>query len=415
VECLTFFPVDAMTNLERVVAYLERLQKKHIDKRRAAQQDDQLAGHLRAFAERMGADPAAVARLLREMRAVKETMYSRFEIIPWFWIISDIVKSVEKHLSETNTPAPKIVFGTLATGDINGQIIDHGNQEYLLVTLDDGTIAFANLLTKAVAENLPLKPGGSGLDVERDPELIEQWINRGFDSHQRFCELFLHYAVNGNPHAAPAYDPLPEYIRLSTAWRRAMEFFIVSHEFGHACLGHLGMQERARIGHLDYSEIAFDWDKEFQADHFGLKTTLSILKQDNIDPGTIYAGIEMFFYGQEFLHRTRARFLGAEFADRGTNSHPPIELRLAHLRSVLKEYLNPAELAAALELCDRVRAMFDTLWPELERQIDLLRSGGTVVHKKWQPRRGFRHRVMECLGIKGGKKANGGVSAAALR
>jgi hypothetical protein len=183
-----------------------------------------------------------------------------------------------------------------------------------------------------------------------------------------------------------------------------MEFFIVSHEFGHACLGHLGTQEHARIGHLDYSEIAFDWDKEFQADHFGLKTALSILRQDNIDPGTIYAGIEMFFYGQEFLYRTRARFLGAKFADRGTNSHPPLELRLAHLRSVLEEYLNPAERADALELCDRVRGMFDTLWPELERQIDLLRRGGTVVHKKWQPRRGLLHRVMERLGIKGGKR-----------
>jgi hypothetical protein len=120
--------------------------------------------------------------------------------------------------------------------------------------IDDATFTFANLLTKAVAHNIPLK--GGPLDLNLDSLAIYKFINANPESHVPFCELFLHYAINGTPEAAPQYDPKEKYLELSTAWRVALESFIVGHELGHAHLGHLEDAERRLIGHAGYSEVS---------------------------------------------------------------------------------------------------------------------------------------------------------------
>jgi hypothetical protein len=388
------------TNLEKAIAYLERLQRQHITPEELAERERFVDEHYIGIATRLGLDEESARKGLAHLKNTNRNNFSRYEFSPWIAIVSDIFTDIKKILKQAEPNPKEILFGTLATGDVNGQVLDYGNSEYLLVMIDDATLTFANLLGKAIAHNIPLKETGEGeLNIDRDTQAIETWINRDLRSHERFVELFLHYAIDGDPQKAPRYDPSPEYDELSTVWRKSIEYFIIGHEYGHAHLGHLGGGKNRRIGHRDYSEIAFDWDKELQADQFGLDITLKALKTEKVSASVIYAGIEMFFDGQEFAGRTIARFLGMEYEDKGTNSHPPIYIRLDNLRLSLSDHLTENECSDAIELASRVKGVFCTLWPEMKRHIDYNKKNQNLaLHKKWQPKLSIISRIKSWAG-----------------
>jgi hypothetical protein len=312
-------------------------------------------------------------------------MFSRYEDPIWVMAVDPIVRAIEEALTASgDRGGKKIVFGTLATGDVNGEAIDFDNPEYCVVLIDDGVFGFANLLAKALAHMMPLKDGGGdGLDLDTDPVRIEARINSDTHLFPRFAELFANYAVNGDPHTTPEYYPAAEYISLTSAWRDAMEFFIFGHEFGHVRLGHLEGATRRLIPRGGYTGIAVNWDQEFDADRFGLRVTLGCLRERHGNPAVTCAGVEMFLRGLEMFDRAVAEFFGREYNDEGSDTHPPVGLRIDSLRVAMRDHLHEAERQAAALLASRVDGLFRTMWPPLKEEIGALLAQGTKPHRKW--------------------------------
>src|SRR5262249_38260681 len=160
--------------------------------------------------------------------------------------------------------------------------------------------------------------------LDPDPRVIEARLNSHNNLFPRFAELFINYAVNGDPHTAPEYNPAAEYIPLTSAWRDAMEFFILGHEFGHFRLGQLEAAARRLIRRSGYSGSAMKWDQEFEADGFGLRVTLAGLRERHGNPAVTYAGVEMFLRGLGLVDRVVAEFVGRPYTDEGSDTHPAV-------------------------------------------------------------------------------------------
>jgi hypothetical protein len=230
---------------------------------------------------------------------------------------------------------------------------------------------------------MPLKNGGrDGLDIDTNPSAIEARLNSDLGLYPRFAELFANYAVNGDPHTAPEYYPAPDYIPLTSAWRDAMEFFIIGHEFGHVRLGHLDAP-RSSVSRGGYTEIAANWDQEFAADRFGLNVTLACLAERHRNPAVTCAGVAMFLRGLGMVDQVVAEFFGRPYADEGSETHPPVSLRIDSLRVAMRDHLDEAESHAAATLASRVDGLFRTMWPPLREEIAQLLAEGARLHTKW--------------------------------
>jgi hypothetical protein len=357
-----------------------------------------LRDNLRLYAQRNGLGEDFVAERMNSVAVEMRNAVSQYEEIPWYFLTKGIVDSINEEIDNIEQKNSKqIIFGTLGTGDVNGKAIDHRNSDYYIVLIDDGVFTFANLLAKAMASSMPLKPGG-GVEIDRDPTAIDRWVNQDEYSHKPFVELFLYYAIGGNPNRAPQYDVSEKYETLSHAWRSAMEFFILAHEFGHARRGHLDAAMHSPIPNKGFAEIALNWDQEFEADRFGLQLTLRCLKKVQRDQSITYAGIEMFFHGLEMFYRTLARFRKIEYADEGNATHPSLHLRISNLRSSLRGLLTDAEAKEAEKLASLAEAVLITMRDEIERHVDnSVQNDGAKLHAKWRPKTTFLDRVASLL------------------
>lgn len=374
----------ASDNRALAIAFLEHLQRTSATREiRSARKTQFQKEYLRQFALEMGFGEEFVAAFEQEKRRAQRRSFSRYEDPIWVMAVTPIVRAIEEALAASgDPPGKKILFGTAVTGDVNGEAINFDNPEYCIVLIDDGVFGFANLLAKSLAHMMPLRDGGDGLDLDIDPAVIEAKLNAGTTLFPRFAELFANYAVNGDPHLAPEYNPTVEYIPLTSAWRDAMEFFIFGHEFGHVRLGHLDDANRHLIPRNGYTGIGVNWDHEFAADRFGLRVTLACLREHQ-KPALTYAGIEMFLRGLETVDRTVAELFGREYKDEGSDTHPPLGLRIDSLRVALRNHLNEAEYQDAVLYASRVDGLFRTMWPPLKEEIEALLKGGAKPHDKW--------------------------------
>jgi hypothetical protein len=391
-------------SLARAISRLELLQSQSGRKKRGLDDIEVFRDKLRQFAKGNGLGEERAEEMINDAESKMRNALSRYEQVFWFHLTQDIVESLEENIGEMECKNnKKIIFGTLGTGEINGQALNYENSDYYIVLIDDGTFTFANLLAKALASSMPLKANGGAFDIDRDPTAISRWIDQDEYSLKRFVELFLYYAIKGNPNAAPVYAGLEKYHLLTHAWRNALEFFILAHEFGHARLGHLDAAMHSptphNISHKNYAEVALNWAQEFEADRFGLQLTLLCWKNKGFDQSIIYAGIESFFHGLEMLNRTLDRFKKTNYADEGNTMHPPVHRRIRNLREALKDYLTETEAADAEELALLVGNTLHAMRDAIEQHVDQsMEIDGAKLHEKWLPKQSHIGRLVSLFG-----------------
>jgi hypothetical protein len=376
-----------MTNHhDEAISFLEDLQREHWREQiESAERAELTEKHMAKLKHELGISDEIDQRRKDDVIEKRKKMFSRYESPEVFWILVNIVEDIETVVQNfKGSNSKNILFGSLATGDINGVAIDFENPEYFIVLIDDGVIGFANLLAKGLAQTFPLESEENGLlRFHADIESVAERINSDTSLSYRLIDLVLGYVVGGSPHKAEPYIPSRKYIGLLSVWRDAMEYFILGHEYGHARLGHLDSRLVALIHRDGYDELPASWQQEFEADHFGLVVTMSCLSKQGFAPSLSYAGIEAFFCGLELIERTLAQFRGEEFSDQGTSTHPPAQLRRAALRKGLEHLVDSEENNSAIGLAGILEKVLDLVKPQLQKVVDDLIQNGIKPHDKW--------------------------------
>jgi hypothetical protein len=244
-------------------------------------------------------------------RAAESRMFSRHDNPAWCAIVFELVKKIEPIMEKGHwSDNRKVVFGTSATGKINGFAIPIENPEYHAILLEDGLFGYSDLLAKGLAHMFPVKQPRENLTYVEELARVEQNIRQHPILVRRLVDLVLTYVIEGHPYAAEQYSAGESYVGLSLAWFQTFVTFILAHEFGHVRLGHLtkppGTSAERR-------------QREFDADRFGLAITLAAFPQLE---RLAYSGAGAIFLGFDLLFRAFASFYDHEYDDTGSETHP---------------------------------------------------------------------------------------------
>jgi Zn-dependent protease with chaperone function len=119
---------------------------------------------------------------------------------------------------------------------------------------------------------------------------------------------------------------------------RAVNLFVVGHEYGHLIRGDLDHGAAARHvlpGAIVAEEISHSWRAEFAADEIGLRLSAIALNQLEV----VLAGATVFLSGVGVMDRAVSLLrTGDENAQR-IGSHPPSTARVIRLRQYLDDRL----------------------------------------------------------------------------
>lgn len=302
-------------------------------------------------------------------------------------LVEYVQKQVEAELAKRQVElALKPIVATALTGHVNGLTIPLPVPQYCAILIDDGLFTFSMLVAKSVAYSFePQRTvnGGSGYRIS-DEIIVKK--NRGRDAPlSRFADVLWCYLIKGHPKFARVNRLRQEYMSLYTALLFGMEFFLVSHEYGHVALGHLRRQGKSLIEkHDEALVIARRHEEEFEADAYALDVTLSIFR-DTHSIEFLYGGIECFLQMTAIIRDAVCMATKGRSDELASGSHPSIELRKAHLRTKLAQYASEAECVAAVSFAETVERIVDAYWAGTKDMfLDAHRSGMTVHFGKAQ-------------------------------
>ena len=287
----------------------------------------------------------------------------------------------------------KLIFGALNTGRVNGMAGIINNPSYYLILIEDGILGFSNLFAKCIASSFPI----IGVDGERQTLSMElsQVLGR-LDANpgiaERFFDVTAAYLLHGSPHAARPYFVEREYEAFSSLLRDAMEFFVLSHEYGHCSAGHLeiGTKKAFAMKGADGTAqeleelIPADWMHEFEADLLGLLISLAVLIDiKKISPSLGYAGVEMVFSCISVLERALSVIEFGEERERLLDTHPPTQLRKEMLRVGLAKMLDEESLKGSINCAEQMSSVIEHLWSVVKPAFEKLHREGARPHRRW--------------------------------
>jgi hypothetical protein len=327
---------------------------------------------------------------------VRASRLSRYEPELNRDMIFDLTSEIEDLIDRT-VPSneiksrKKLLFGSLPTGDLNACFIKFDNPEYHVVLVEEGLFGFANMLAKAVAQALPVKPGGDGsTGFSVDPTEIRSHLAHNQDAEQRLSELMLSLAISGHAHAAAQYLADRAYLPVISIWCNAIEMFVLARAYGHCMLGHLDLDDLAKIHRDGFVECATSGQELVDAESVALHVVLTRYTERGGHAGMAYVGIELFLMSLDVLEEIFVALDRVEYGESTRTKYPRGATRRESLRSVLPAYLGGEQgrIAAALasnfeEVMQMMRPMIMNMAVELEkngRRPDARWMGG-----RWRP------------------------------
>ena len=197
-------------------------------------------------------DFAAVRKLWRDSFSHSlDAVSNNFENPAWHLVLSALTKQIEEELKALKldlraTP----LFGTMATGRVNGFAATIPGTSYRAIFVEDGLFGFANLVSKAIAIAFPENRSGNEDEISFsvDWKSVRKQVDANPEITRRFFDALAAYVIRGHPHAAEQYLLEGNVAQLSNALRNSIEQFILSHEYGHIVAGHLDDDVATRKG-----------------------------------------------------------------------------------------------------------------------------------------------------------------------
>lgn len=337
----------------------------------------------RAFATfRQGDDQSLddfVAANKNEILGSREYAPSPYEDLGSFAILRSLTVDLRRSLDDFEIKlAKEPIFGTLPSGNINGVALSFPNSAYWLIVFETGLFGFANLFCKAVANVLPLlgETLDGGLQFSIEPSLINEAIDRDPELLERFSDVLFSYVIGGDPYLAQPYLPHKNRIALIEALCNGMELFVVGHEYGHCCAGHLD-----EVDDLTQSSEAV-WGREYVADAIGLMLTIRSMQRKGFDLALSIAGMEMWFICVHVIEKTVGILSGDAEKFSISMTHPPALARRESIRRRLREQVDEG-FEGAEQLGDNIFHVVEAMWLRLMPMAQELYRTGQRPHAIW--------------------------------
>jgi hypothetical protein len=350
-------------------------------------------GFLAKFLEQVLPDESHAERyrrqqkMLHEFREAQQSLPTPYQELGGYILVRGLASTIEKVL--TDGPAVEYqrpVLGTLPTGQVNAITLRVPSSNDHLILFEWQLFTFALLFTKAIARALPIVGNNSdSLEFSFDEEDIRRKIQTDISVSGRFADVVLAYASTGLPSGAQPYLAEPQYQGISNAWCRAMELFVMGHEYAHVILGHLDGTQVRSVAQLEGAEeLDYSWRQEYVADVVGWSLMMKASDGDRNAPFASL-GAELFFGSLDVMDRAisllRENDSSAASAKR---SHPPNAERRANVRAAYSQFLQEDDARQGVYLCELLEGTIDLLW---DSSIDLItdrRTQGLSAAPWWQ-------------------------------
>lgn len=279
------------------------------------------------------------------------------------------------HMTVPVTP----MIGTLPSGRVNAAAMLLPPQDYI-VLFEIGMFGFVHLLSKVVALTFSSSRESAGVTAAVAYESVPRAAG------DRFVELIGAYLTLGSPYAAPPFLADGDVQVLANNFRIPMQHFVLGHEYGHIISGHFGssLPTRPIIDGLEDSEIARNWQQEFEADAVGIVLAIAAGRHRGLDVALSYGGAALFFSSIESVERAVSIVRTGRDELLQSDTHPPPNMRRAALRSLLPKLFDESvAVDGALQLGDRMAQVSQALWQYALPFIEEMRRHNVPLAATW--------------------------------
>jgi hypothetical protein len=347
-----------------------------------------------SFTPAQAQDPQVRASV--EQAAARSSESLDDEFAEQFAIMQDnIEKTASARIQGTHPTLPRPLIGHLQTGQINAVSMRvPGSSDGYLVLLEDEMPLFASKLSKAVAWAIPhdLADSAGNMSFRFSVDDVTERIAADPEVADRFADIVVTYAVDGNLEGAGHHVVPPGYLNLAAMLRDSLEYFVIGHEYAHILLGHLDATA-SRKGVLPAAEaeaLAYSWAQEIEADWVGMALSINaVVDHEHLDIDFGFLGIGLFFDALDVMDRAVALLQTGDENARQLGSHPPSALRKQRLRGFLPQLAgnNPANadrIQAALAMAEVQEEIIHLLWERTRPELLSLRRRGIPAARTWR-------------------------------
>lgn len=309
---------------------------------------DQLRAVMNALSSRMPWVNEEIRLQLAEFQEID--LPTRYDSPTQFRILQKLVsrvKAAAEMMGLDTASFPHV--SCIPTGLVNASAVALPNVSRPFLLFDSELFLYCHLFAKAFAQCLPVVGRGEMLSLSVDIELVRKRIRETPELTERFSDLLSAYSVTGSPSRSKQYNPEPDYVHLIDILRNGMELFVVAHEFGHVCSGHLsGVLERLGLHAEDLLGENPSHRQEHEADLIGMILTLQAMSTSGYDAALSYVGVELFFVSLDIAARARHIVLHGNdenYVDSASSSHPSHGGRRNLLQKSLGTFITEKEQA----------------------------------------------------------------------
>jgi hypothetical protein len=315
---------------------------------------------------------------------------TRFEEPATYGIVKDLAESVENSMKDilgVMPIRPRPAIGTLPTGQVNAMAIRVPNTDEHVIVFESQIFNFCLLFSKAVTLALPFKGNEDGfIKMSTDMDDVRQRIEAEKEITQRFFEVVAAYVIEGTPGDAPPYLPPEPWGTVAGAFRDAMEFFIMGHEYSHILLQHTAQGEKtaALLGGDQAEVLAWSHQQEIDAD--GLGVFLLMGSADvKLDPAMSFVGVSLFFGALAIVERAVTLLHFGEERQLSSRTHPAHTERLRSARdaALACPFVPEKDHVGVVQLAEVIDTITETLWERSRPVLVNLRDRGFRPHRIW--------------------------------
>ncbi len=305
--------------------------------------------------------------LIANLQKAYETRPTRYEDPRVHSLLTSLQKSIEGAVEEYGLSVPQVFVGSLATGRINAITVAVPGTDTYVVAFERELFHFALLISKAVAQALPMTVGPDDvIGFETNLPSIRRNLLAKPEVGVRFAEAVLAYAVSGRPAMAQPYLLTDRStLTVSNALRNSMLLFALGHEYGHSLAGHLRTASRQAhpAAEAAAEELLFRWTQEYEADKIGIHLSIPALRRHAAaDHAIAFGGPVLYFAAMEVMARAVTLLRRGDDNQEHSGQHPPPRARRAALGTVLASTIGEDQAAGALAFGDQIGTAVEELW-----------------------------------------------------
>lgn len=295
---------------------------------------------------------------------------TKYESYGAYSILKTLFESIETTAKKLSlTKKNKVIYGTAQSKEYNAFADKVPETEEYLIVFEGELFTLSNQLAKLVSQCLPdFKITQEGVSFNVDLGRIKNHIQINRILQERFADLVYNAIYRGQPTKTKQYNLKEPFGKLHYTLLWSLELFVVGHEYGHICCGHLDEKNIIQLNVKDKTieRVTPDWEMEYEADLSGLTLLLNSLDKNNLAPFS-YLGPELFFTFLDLDERAYSLYSnGTETRSKGSDTHPPTIERRKRIRNTLKATLPKEHLESYERLSNFLENVIELLWEQLK-------------------------------------------------